>query len=251
MVREPASTNDIIEVVLLAGKIMLQGGGETYRVEDTMTRIAASYGLQSSHCYATPTAIIFSMEGQNPTKLIRISERSTDLRKVTIVNSISRRISGGELAPREAFEELKKTETANLAYPLWLQIFASFISSGCFLIMFQGTWHDFTVACAAGALGFSALIYLHRLFEMKFFAEFIASLIIGIFSIVAVSSGIALEVDKVIIGSVMPLVPGLLITNAVRDLIAGHLIAGIAKGAEAFLTAFAIGIGIAGAFVIL
>ena len=40
----------------------------------------------------------------------------------------------------------------------------------------------------------------------------------------------------------MPLVPGVLITNAVRDLMAGHFISGMAKVAEAFLTAFAIGL---------
>ncbi|MNJ01474.1 hypothetical protein D3C73_1611210 [compost metagenome] len=50
--------------------------------------------------------------------------------------------------------------------------------------------------------------------------------------------------DKIIIGSVMPLVPGLLITNAVRDLMAGHLVSGLSKGADAFLTSFAIGTGI-------
>lgn len=57
--------------------------------------------------------------------------------------------------------------------------------------------------------------------------------------------GIGTDLDKIIIGSVMPLVPGLHITNAVRDLMAGHLVAGLSKGAEAFLTAFAIGSGIA------
>lgn len=57
--------------------------------------------------------------------------------------------------------------------------------------------------------------------------------------------GIGIDLDKIIIGSVMPLVPGLHITNAVRDLMAGHLVAGLSKGAEAFLTAFAIGSGIA------
>ncbi len=54
-----------------------------------------------------------------------------------------------------------------------------------------------------------------------------------------------MEVDKIIIGSVMPLVPGLVITNAIRDLISGHLVSGITKGAEALLTAMAIGSGIA------
>lgn len=60
-----------------------------------------------------------------------------------------------------------------------------------------------------------------------------------------VSLGLGRELDKIIIGSVMPLVPGLLITNAVRDLMAGHLVSGLSRGAEAFLTAFAIGTGIA------
>jgi uncharacterized membrane protein YjjP (DUF1212 family) len=54
-----------------------------------------------------------------------------------------------------------------------------------------------------------------------------------------------MHIDKVIIGSVMPLVPGLPITNAVRDLMAGDLVSGLARGAEAFFSAFAIGAGIA------
>lgn len=57
--------------------------------------------------------------------------------------------------------------------------------------------------------------------------------------------------DQIIIGSVMPLVPGLLLTNAVRDLIAGHFVSGLSKGAEALLTAFAIGSGIAVVFSLL
>jgi uncharacterized membrane protein YjjP (DUF1212 family) len=63
--------------------------------------------------------------------------------------------------------------------------------------------------------------------------------------VLLVAIGLGNDLDKIIIGSVMPLVPGMLITNAVRDLMAGHLVAGLSKGAEAFLTAFAIGTGIA------
>ena len=92
MDNERKLTYEIMEVCLLAGKIMLQSGGETYRVEDTMMRIAAAYGIDKTHSYVTPTGIIFSAEGDEPTKtkLIRISTRSTDLKKVAMVNSISR-----------------------------------------------------------------------------------------------------------------------------------------------------------------
>jgi uncharacterized membrane protein YjjP (DUF1212 family) len=241
---------EIMEVCLLAGKIMLISGAETYRVEDTMMRIAASYGVKNSHSYVTPTGIIFSIESDEPTKtkLIRIMERTTDLDKVTNVNAISRKISNGDLNVDEAYDLLKEIDEANSTYSLFLQVIAAAIASGCFLIMFQGQWSDFIPAVLAGGLGFIAVIYFHRLVPIKFFAEFLAAFIIGLLAYLFVRTGFGAEMDKVIIGSVMPLVPGLLITNAVRDLMAGHLISGLSKGAEAFLTAFAIGSGIAVVF---
>lgn len=240
----------IMEVCLLAGKIMLISGAETYRIEDTMMRIAASYGVKKSHSYVTPTGIIFSIEANEPTKtkLIRIMERTTDLDKVANVNSISRKISNGDLNVEEAYDSLKEIEEAPSTYSLFLQVIAASIASGCFLIMFQGQWADFFPAVFAGGSGFLAVIYFHRLVPIKFFAEFLAAFIIGLLAYLFVKTGFGMEMDKVIIGSVMPLVPGLLITNAVRDLMAGHLISGLSKGAEAFLTAFAIGSGIAVVF---
>ena len=243
-------TYEVIELCLLAGKIMLQNGAETYRVEDTMSRIAAAFGIHHSHSYVVPTGIIFSIDGLEPSKLIRISERSTDLEKVTLVNSISRKISSGEITAKEAFEQLKEIEKAHLFYPIWFQILAAAVSSGCFLIMFNGNWNDFLPALVTGGAGFSCFLYLHQLVKIKFFSEFMSSLVIGLVALCFVSLGIGHEVDKIIIGSVMPLVPGLVITNAVRDLIAGHLVSGLSKGAEALLTAFAIGTGVAAVFVI-
>lgn len=245
---EKNQTFEIIELVLLAGKIMLRSGAETYRVEDTMTRIAASFGILHSHSYVTPTGIIFSIDSHNPTKLVRIVDRSTDLQKVEKVNSVSRRISNGELTIGEAFDSLKEIERDPHAYPIWVQIMAASIASGCFLIMFQGGWINFIPALISGGIGFSCLIYVHKLIEIRFFAEFLASFIIGLLAVLFVVLDIGTELDKIIIGSVMPLVPGLLITNAVRDLMAGHLVSGISKGAEAFLTSFAIGAGVAVVF---
>ncbi|WP_456277336.1 threonine/serine exporter family protein [Bacillus sp. AK128] len=242
--KEQQRRYDIIDVCLLAGKIMLQSGAETYRVEDTMARIAASFGINYSESYVTPTGIIFSTGGPEPTKLVRIMSRTTDLHKVTVVNSISRGISNGELSLDEALEQLLHVDRSNESFPLWLQILSAAIASGCFLVMFQGGWSDFFPACIAGGIGFIVSDYINRAIEIKFFAEFSASLVIGLLALLFVVTGVGQELDKIIIGSVMPLVPGLLITNAVRDLMAGHLVSGISKGAEAFLTATAIGGGI-------
>ena len=243
--------NEVIEVCLLAGKIMLQSGAETYRVEDTMMRMAASFGMQKSQSYVTPTGIIFSINGTESTNFVRIVDRSTNLQKVTLVNSISRRISNKELTLAQALSLLEEVETESQAYSTITQVLAASIASGCFAIMFRGQWHDFLPALMIGGIGFYAMIYFHRVVEVRFFAEFLAAIIIGSLAIVSVWQGFGHELDKIVIGSVMPLVPGLLITNAVRDLMAGHLISGLSKGAEAFLTAFAIGAGVAVSFSLL
>ncbi|MCD7034012.1 threonine/serine exporter family protein [Metabacillus sp. GX 13764] len=253
MKNEPLLTYEIMDVCLLGGKIMLQSGAETYRVEDTMTRMAAAFGFEDSNSYVTPTGIIFSIEGREPTKtkLIRILQRTTDLEKVAQVNQVSRRISSGEMTLGEAYAQLKHIEASGHTYPFWIQLIAAAISSGCFTIMFMGHWPDFIPSVIAGGAGFLTLHYSHRLVPIKFFSEFAASFVIGLLSMFFLSHGFGHELDKMIIGSVMPLVPGLLITNAVRDLMVGHLVSGLSKGAEAFLTAFAIGSGIAVVFALM
>ncbi|MEH7301055.1 threonine/serine exporter family protein [Neobacillus drentensis] len=247
MENQVEGTYDIMEVCLLAGKIMLQSGGETYRVEDTMMRIAAAFGIQTTHSYVTPTGIIFSAEGTEPTKtkLIRISERSTDLKKVAMVNSISRSISSGEMNINEALKQLKEIDSLDVTFPFKYQVAAASLASGCFMIMFNGGWNDFLPSMLSGGLGYLSFVYFHRFVPIKFFSEFLASFVIGLLSVLFVKLGLGDQLDKIIIGSVMTLVPGLLVTNAIRDLMAGHLVSGLSKGAEAFLTAFAIGAGIA------
>lgn len=241
----------IEKVCMLAGKIMLMSGAETYRVEDTMSRIAKSYGLPNAQCYATPTAINFAIDMDSEMKLIRIKKRSTaDLQKITDVNSISRQIAAGELSVNEAFERLKEAEHGK-DFASWLQILIAILVSGCFAIMFGGVWEDFLPAALAGGIGYIAMLSVERILDIRFIAESFGAFLIGITSFFFIQLGFGHSLDIVIIGAVMPLVPGLLITNAVRDLLAGHLIAGTSKGVEAMLTAIAIGAGVATTFAIM
>lgn len=235
----------IMKVCLLAGKIMLQSGAETYRVEDTMVRIAWAFGMEDAQAYATPTAIMFAVDMTTPSNFVRIDQRATDLHKVTKVNGISRYISAGELTLSEAREQLLQINQESIVFPVWLQILAAALASGCFTIMFQGTWRDFIPALIVGGAGYYLMIYFHKMLKIRFFAEFLASVLLALFAYLMVVLSLGVDIDKIIIGSVMPLVPGLLITNAVRDLMAGHLVSGLTKGVEAILTAFAIGAGVA------
>ena len=241
--------NDIMEVCLMAGKVMLSFGGETYRVEDTMTRIAKSFPISGTNSYVTPTGIFLTLQGTDEeelTKFVRIYERSIDLNKVTLVNEISRQIASSQLTLEEAKAKLAEIEKGKQLYPTWIQVVSSAIASGFFALMFNGNWNDYLPSFIAGGLGFLLFIISHSIIQVRFFTEMLASLSIGAVAyFIYFYLGFGENLDKIIIGAVMPLVPGVLITNAIRDLMAGDLLSGLARGAEAFLTALAIGTGIA------
>ncbi|GGL65573.1 threonine/serine exporter family protein [Sporolactobacillus putidus] len=237
--------HEVAAICVLAGKILLQNGAETFRVEDTMNRIARNFSVNEAQSFVTPTGIIFSIEDRDVTQLVRITHRGTNLRKVTQVNSLSRLIAEGELGLSEAYRRLKEIERSDHVYPNWIQIVAAAAASSCFLLMFLGKWEDALPAFIAGGVGQAGTIYFHRLTKVKFFSEFMSSILIGLIAVLSVKIGAGSELNKIIIGAVMPLVPGVAITNAVRDVMAGDLVSGLSKSAEAGLTAFAVGIGIA------
>nr|WP_255548233.1 threonine/serine exporter family protein [Planococcus beijingensis] len=234
-----------MDCFLLAGRIMMESGAETYRVEDTMIRMAVSQNMVNSHCFVTPTGIMFSPSEELATRFVRINNRSTDLERVALVNSVSRNLVSGEYTLQQAYDEMLMIDQTNYRSSIWVQTLAASVASACFFILLGGSWINLPFAFVIGGIGFIIVEKILEETRVKIFAEFIGAFVIGILASLAVYSGVATNLDTLIIGSIMPLVPGLLITNAVRDLMAGHFVSGLSKGAEAFLTAFAIGAGIA------
>lgn len=234
-----------LDCLLLAGRIMIESGAETYRVEDTMIRMARSLEIEDAQSYVTPTGIILSLGRRQKTKITSISNRITDLHKIALVNNVSRKLTNKIITLKQAYDELLKIQKTNYFLPIALQILAAGLAGSTLAVMFGGLWSDIPATFVAGAVGFIVVTVLQELTKVKFFSEFIGAIFIGLVAHFAVKFHLGTEIDKIIIGGVMPLVPGLLMTNAIRDLMAGHFTSGISRGAEAFLTAFAIGSGVA------
>ena len=115
--------NDLaIDCCLLAGRLMIESGAETYRVEDTMTRMAISQGLIGTQSFVTPTGIMFSLGKDGSTRLMAIRVRITDLEKIALVNQVSRKLTTTEMTIEEAYEELQRIASANLMFPMSWQI---------------------------------------------------------------------------------------------------------------------------------
>ena len=239
-----AFVRSVFFVAINAGKVLLESGAETYRIEDTMTRIANSYGVKNTQVFVTPTVIIFSVNDYALTQTVRIEERFNNFERVIAINSLSRDIADG-LSINEAISRLE-TLHETPSFPLFALTLAAGFASSMFLIMFDGIFQDMFIAFLGGAGALLINELMLRYTRIKFFTEFFASLYVSLLAAFYIQFNFSTPdmLNTIIIASVMPLVPGVLITNAVREMIRGHLMAGSIKGVEATLTAIAIGVGV-------
>ncbi|MFM1655014.1 threonine/serine exporter family protein [Brevibacillus sp. B_LB10_24] len=237
----------VMETCLLAGEIMLRSGGETYRVETTMALIAQSAGMESVHSFVTPTSIIFSYRSgeRSLTRMIRIPERTIDLNKVTLVNQVSRSVVSGSMLITEAYLRLQEIDKEKRQYPNWLQNLAAGVASGSFAVLQGGSGYDLLPTAIAGLCVNISSGYFQQILRIKFFAEFMSAFLGGLIVYCFCLLFPVLHLNLMIIGAMIPLFPGLAVTNSLRDLMAGDLIAGISRGVEALLTALAVAVATA------
>ena len=236
--------NEILEVANYAGKIMLESGAEAYRVEETMNRICISLGVESASSYATPTVIISSVSHNKSIKSLveRISNRSVNMQKIDKVNDLARKISTDNITLEELRKKLKEIDEEK-RYSNKTTILFSALGAFAFVFLFGGSLRDAIAAFLIGLAVKFISIKCDNIGMNSFFNTSISAGILALLAIISIKINLANDMDKVIIGSLMLLVPGLAITNAIRDIVAGDLVSGLVRTAEAFLTAIAVAIG--------
>lgn len=237
-------TNQIIDVAMLAGALLLQSGSEIHRVEDTMLRIAHSQGILDCNILAIPAAIFFSIENQDRSRMKRITRSSYNIEKVCEVNQISRALVAGQISLQEAFSALKELEGKKLPYSQLETLLAATFCAPFFSIMFGGGLYDALGAILATFFGFAFSTYVEKHIRIPFVTAFAGSLVFGILAQLWVHfSGFPASSELIMAGAVMPFVPGIALTNAIRDIMTNHINSGMSKLFESLLITLALGAG--------
>ncbi|WP_181288634.1 threonine/serine exporter family protein [Staphylococcus aureus] len=234
----------IKDVVMLAARILLESGAEGTRVEDTMTRIAKKLGYSESNSFVTNTVIQFTLHSESFPRIFRITSRDTNLIKISQANKISRQITNNEISLAEAKTQLEKIYVAKRDSSLPFKGFAAAMIAMSFLYLQGGRLIDVLTAILAGSLGYLVTEILDRKLHAQFIPEFIGSLVIGIIAVIGHTLIPTGDLATIIIAAVMPIVPGVLITNVIQDLFGGHMLMFTTKSLEALVTAFGIGAGV-------
>lgn len=248
MIEKDSKTKKAMVVALFAGEIMLENGAETYRVEETMCYILKSSGIEYAESYVTPTGMFISFDNNshdgNPASFVkRIKNRKINLQKVAEVNQVSRELALGELTLDQAMKQLKEIDSRD-GYNKLIRAFAAALAASFFAILLGGNIMDFIPTFIIN-LAVQATVFALQKNSFSFFLTNIAGgFVSAMGAILFVLLGWGNSLDKTIIGSIMTLVPGVSITNAIRDSISGDLVSGNARATEAILIAIAIASGV-------
>ena len=237
--------NRLLKAASNAGKILLESGAETYRVEETVIRICGAYGVEHPSSFVMPTGIMtsFFYENHNYATVERINERGTDLDKIHLINDLSRRIKLEQISVNDLERELEKIKQNSRYSDFVMWIFSGLTAFG-FAFFFNGGLGEAFSSFFVGMAIKSASLKMESMQINSFFNIALSSIVAGVLSVFCVLIDVGSDVDTIIISSIMLLVPGLAITNAIRDTVAGDLVSGLTRATEAFLVAVAIALGV-------
>ena len=240
----------LLEMAVNLGYELAMAGAETYRVEESIRRVLLTYDLESE-VFAIPNCIIVSIEtpeGKPMTRMRRVGQHGNDLDAVEWFSSLSRAICNRRPEPKEGIQWLTKVNAMRKTYSLGASLLGNFLAAAGFGLFFGGTMAD---TLWAGILGVMVGLTSHFFASIKtnpFFTTITASFLMA-FSAYALSAlGLTDSADAAIMGTVMLLVPGLLFTNAMRDIIYGDTNSGVNRIMQVFLVAAGIALGTASAW---
>ena len=237
--------NLLLRTGLLAGRIMMESGSEAYRVEDTMQRIAQNSKKLDTESYVTATGIFMSINDESTSQMTQARNRSINLEKIDATNRYSREYAEGNISLMDLYEALQSVALQTPEFNKHSRMLAAGVASFSGMLLLGGTYGDVLTAFVIGSLGYFMSNRIHHRTQMKFINDLIASFMISVLSVLSYRVGFAANMDTLIIGCIMPLVPGLAITSGMRDLFEGHLLTGIVRLVEAILISLVIGTGIA------
>ncbi|HIW54633.1 MAG TPA: threonine/serine exporter family protein [Candidatus Ruthenibacterium merdigallinarum] len=239
----------ILRFVVEAGETLLENGGEIYRVQDTMERMARALGARDFHVYVLTNGLFASIGGQPGAgcAVRAVPQAATHLGRVAAVNALSRDIAAGRAGLEQASARLAQIRRIPYERPA-ARIAACAVGTACFAYLFGGSPTDAAAALVAGLALEPARIGLERARAGKFIANLLAAVLVALVSLLLScalgAAGVGTNLDKIIIGGIIPLVPGIALTTGIRDIAGGDYLSGTIRMVDALLIAAAIALGV-------
>ncbi len=243
--------NTLLDLATNIGYELAMAGAETFRVEESILRIMAAYGVDAE-VFAIPNYLVVSItdeDGRPITKMRRIGSHGNNLEAVEKFSNLSRAICNRKPDPKEGTRWFHLVKTKHLAaYSLPLQYVGFFLGAAGHALFFGGSLLDFVCSGICGLLVGFVSQTLSQWKANTFFSTIASAFLMAMLTYAMSAVGLPINPDAVNIGALMILVPGLLFTNAMRDIIYGDINSGVNRCVQVVLIAMAIALGTASAW---
>lgn len=237
--------NGLLDIAMKIGYRLAMSGAETFRVEESVSRIMRSYGI-NSESFAIPNLLIINIEtpdGKTLTRMRRIGFHGNDLDSVERYSNLSRRICTEVPDPEEAITWIHQADAEKKVYTLPLYLVGNFLGACGFALFFGATFTDCLCAGICGIIVGLIQRFLNTFKVNTFLGTIASAFIMSMVTYLLHATSIIQNTDTVIIGTLMILVPGLLFTNAMRDIIFGDTNSGVNRIVQVLLIAVGIALG--------
>lgn len=235
-----------VDTVGRIGVLLLESGAEIYRVEETMVNIGKCLqGVSESQSFVTPTGIMLSLteNGVVNTKVIRVHQRGINLQRIAEINQLSRRCMRGIMSHFDIVSELTRITSMPTSPKYMVFVCSACITFG-FALFFNANLME---AVFASLIGLASRVIFELMIKVhlhQFLNQVVSASIIALLSYFIAKISPTVHQDVMIIAGIMLFVPGLAITNAIRDMLAGDYVSFLARTVEAIMIAIAIAFGV-------
>ena len=237
----------LLQAILDIAEEMLVCGAEVERVEDSIERMCDAYGCTRTNAFIITSNIQVTFEdpdGNIITQIRRIVRNDVNFDRLDYLNDLSRYVCANKPDVPELMERYEEVMNRK-QLPVWVEYLGAVLASSGFAVFFGGNIYDGLYAAILGMIITAVQRVLGKYEKNPLALTFISSLIAGFAAVFAVPARFGIHVDKVMIGGIMLLIPGIALTNSIRDLLAGDIGTGLLRLANSLLLAAAVAFGFA------
>lgn len=237
----------LLQAILDIAEEMLVCGAEVSRVEDSIERMCGAYGCTRVNAFIITSNIQVTMEdpdGNIVTQIRRIIRSDVDFDKLDYLNDLSRYICADKPDVKKVREEFDRVMSRN-NYPGWVVSLGAALVAGGFAVFFGGNLIDGVASALLGIAILAMIRFMKRYEKNQLAMMFVISFLSGLITIVMMHIGIGDHQDKIMIGGIMLLIPGIAMTNSIRDMLTGDIVTGMLRLVDSILRAAAIACGFA------
>ncbi|MDO5387642.1 MAG: threonine/serine exporter family protein [Clostridia bacterium] len=234
----------LLDAVLSIGSEMLICGAEVNRVEDTLTRICNAYNVSEVNVFTITSSIVITIRVNDDifTQTKRIRSYETNLDKVDKLNTLSRKICRDKPSLPYILNNLNLIKNGKV-YPHFVLCGAYGVIAFSLTVYFGGGFSDGITSGILGMLMYIIILKFNSISANTILLTMLTAFIIGTLAVLSLPIGLGKDLDNIVIGNIMLMIPGVVITNSIRDMINGDTMSGLLRFTEGIIKAVAVALG--------